>query len=87
MSREKSGDFAKNRPELSAIKSVDCVDVDGRHGICRNFAETTRTKCVTIADDSRTCTIWNRARAVLIMTQRSFQFRGSNATCPDPKYP
>jgi hypothetical protein len=28
MSREKSGDFAKNRPELSAIKSVDCIDVD-----------------------------------------------------------
>jgi hypothetical protein len=27
MSRQKSSDFPKNRPELSAIKSVDCGDM------------------------------------------------------------
>jgi hypothetical protein len=27
MSRQKSSDFPKNRPELSAIKSVDCSDM------------------------------------------------------------
>src|SRR5215831_5509301 len=56
MSREKSGDFPKNRPELSAIKSVDCSD-DVRsardlqkHGICRNDANEMRHNCRRFED-------------------------------------
>jgi hypothetical protein len=56
MSREKSRDFPTNRPELSAIKSVDCSDVVQsardlqNHGICKTNANEMRHNCRRFED-------------------------------------
>ena len=50
MSREKSRDFPTNRPELSAIRSVDCTEVAGRHGICKTHANKMRHNCRRFED-------------------------------------
>src|SRR5262249_39355736 len=50
MSREKSGDFPKNRPELSAIESVDCSVVARSHGICKTDANEMRHNCRRFED-------------------------------------
>src|SRR5262245_36018224 len=50
MSREKSGDFPKNRPELSAISPSIAATLSGRHGVCRNDANEMRHNCRRFED-------------------------------------
>jgi len=56
MSREKSGDFAKNRPELSAIKSVDCIDVDRSARDLQKRCERNASQLPTIRGHARSGT-------------------------------
>ena len=75
-------------PEISRQTAPNCPHLSRsivpKWPVGTGFAKLMQTKCVTIAVDSRICTIWNRARAVPIMISRCLHFRASNATCPDP---
>ena len=75
-------------PEISRQIAPNCPHLSRpiapKWPVGTGFAKLTQTKCVTIAIDSRTCTIWNRGRAVPIMISRCPHLRASNATYPDP---